>query len=112
MEPIEELDSVIKNLNNRGYTLDFNPDRTSSVPWGISAPWPSELEFEVDDAIDSFCNRQGEQFLLKVLAVRTKKFNLKGIVITVIDQEKLWSIDEILNKFKGMPLISRWFGKK
>ena len=94
-----ELTIALKALASSGYTLDFNPKESTSASWGISTPWPSELDYEIEQEFDCYSDEGGEEMYYKVFAVKTKRFSLKGVIIRSYTFEKSWTLDEIFNKF-------------
>lgn len=92
-----QVDEAIARLKAKGYTLTFNPEDSSAASWGVSGPWPSDIEFEIDEVIT--CEGPDEA-RLKVLAITTKPFGLKGIRISSAEEQEYWTVEEVLAGFK------------
>ncbi|WP_316826011.1 hypothetical protein [Pedobacter miscanthi] len=91
-----DIDEVIEGLKAKGYTLTFNPEDSDAASWGISDPWPSGIAFDVDEVIPC---RGSEGIALRVFAVTTKPFGLKGIWVLSGEEQKYWTVEEIMNGF-------------
>jgi hypothetical protein len=91
-----DIDEVIEGLKAKGYTLTFNPEDSNAASWGISDPWPSGIEFDIDEIIP--CTGP-DGVPLRVFAVTTKPFGLKGIWILAGEQQKYWTVEEIIKGF-------------
>ncbi|WP_316830089.1 hypothetical protein [Pedobacter aquatilis] len=102
MKEKEELDLVLEMLRLKGYTLDFNPEKTNGAAWGVMAAWPAEIDYDIDETIDCYCLNETEKLELTVFAVTTKQFGLKGVIICNTLQEKYLTIGEILDKFRNL----------
>ncbi|WP_316846805.1 hypothetical protein [Pedobacter psychrodurus] len=87
-----DIDEVIEGLKAKGYTLTFNPEDSDAASWGISDPWPSGLAFDIDEVIPC---RGADGIPLRVFAVTTKPFALKGIWIMSDEDQKYWTLEEI-----------------
>jgi len=92
-----QVDEAIARLKAKGYTLTFIPENSSAASWGVSGPWPSDIEFEIDEVITCDGPDKGR---LKVLAITTKPFGLKGIRISSAEEQKYWTVEEVLAGFK------------
>ncbi len=92
-----QVDEVIALLKAKGYTLTFNPEDSSAASWGVSGPWPSDIEFEIDEVITC---KGPDNARLKVLAITTKPFGLKGIRISSAEEQKYWTVEEVLAGFR------------
>ncbi|CAH0167404.1 MULTISPECIES: hypothetical protein [unclassified Pedobacter] len=92
-----QVDEAIARLKAKGYTLTFNPEDSSAASWGVSGPWPSDIEFEIDEVIT--CEGP-DKTRLKVLAITTKPFGLKGIRISSAEEQKYWTVEEVVAGFK------------
>ncbi|WP_029280297.1 hypothetical protein [Pedobacter borealis] len=93
----DDIDEAIARLRAKGYTISFNPEESNAASWGVSGPWPSDVEFEIDEVI--ICEGP-DKVRLKVFAITTKSFGLKGIRISSAEEQKYWTVEEILAGFK------------
>ncbi|MDQ0639693.1 hypothetical protein QF042_003258 [Pedobacter sp. W3I1] len=91
-----DIEEVITGLKAKGYTLTFNPEDSNAASWGVSDPWPSDIEFNVDEVVNC---RDADGMLVKVFAVTTRPFGLKGIWILSGEEQKYWTVEEIIKGF-------------
>lgn len=93
----DDIDEAIARLRAKGYSISFNPEESNVASWGVSDPWPSDVEFEIDEII--ICEGP-DKIRLKVLAITTKPLGLKGIRISSAEEQKYWTVEEILAGFQ------------
>ncbi len=103
------LEEAIAQLKAKGYTLTFSPDDTDNAAWGVSGPWPVDIEYHIDEELPCTVYNDGEETRMKVLAITTKPFGLKGIQLVNAEQQRYWTVDEILVSFSKMLKATKTF---
>ncbi|KRT13307.1 hypothetical protein ASU31_25175 [Pedobacter ginsenosidimutans] len=91
-----DIDEVIERLKAKGYTLTFNPEDSNAASWGVSDPWPSGIGFDIDEIVPC---RGSDGEPLRIFAVTTKPFGLKGIWILSGEGQRYWTVEEIMKGF-------------
>jgi len=103
------LEEAIVQLKAKGYTLTFSPDDAHTAAWGVAGPWPTDIEYHIDEEISCRVYNDGEETRIRVLAITTKPFGLKGFQLVNAEQQRYWTVDEILISFSKMLQATKTF---